>query len=91
MKDLTWKVLWDSVKVNLQYPVRIYGYIASGVGLLLAFWQTQLGTVPSWVLWLNAALIWGGAKFTERKTGSIKYLTDNSDDSFKQDPDRITT
>ena len=80
IKDLTWKRLWNGVKVDLYYPVRILGLASTGVAFTLAFWQTQLGTVPSWLMWTNAALLWIGAKITERKTHSDRYISDNSDD-----------
>lgn len=88
MRELTWTKLWDSVRVNLHYPVRIYGYVAAAFLAIQAFWQTELGSVPSWLMWANVGLAWLGTKLTERKTGSIRYLADNSDDSFEQDPDR---
>ena len=79
LQNLTWDNLWKEIRLDLHYPVRIYGIGVSVMLLLQAFYQTQFSVVPSWILWVNGALAFGGAKLAERKTSSKNYLNDNSD------------
>ena len=82
LQNLTWDNLWKETRVDLHYPVRIYGMVVSAMLLLQAFWQTQLGIVPNWILWANVAMAWGGTKLTEKKTHSVKFFANNSDDGL---------